>query len=764
MKQLKLIGLVLLMTHFVHAQNVGVNTINPTENLHIRTDSSKIAIRYDNTKSSETGVNYFTAIGTPISVANVVFDTSYVDWTDLNASKLISSDNILLNSPMLDIWPEATANPVRIYFDFAPTIPSTAIITNVTLNAEWKRNGNAAGELRITITELRQAINNQLLIGFGMFKRITSSTDEVVSYPYHEIFNPVTPDMLNLNDVYISLFNLHSVSLGLSRLEIDKMWLEVEYNVPANGSENVSWTTGAKDGLFKIANAVDLSSNEYLSIDETGVTQLKGLKINKNAGAGKILTSNEDGRAFWANLPVQSEVLWLDNADTARYASGPVQIYNKIGSPALIFDKGENRLNNGINFAETDNRFFNILIDADNDQMNEQFNIYRDSSQFLGQDPAFRFSLNGASSWLNGGGNVGIGTQTPSEKLVVMGSVKSTGFIMPTGAASGNVLTSDATGNASWQPAPSTADSDWTDSGTFVSNTTADIGIGTTSPLAHLEVVTDDAKGNAVSFKVDKDITNLTGTQRGIEIDLDRANAGSTYGMEIDLNSTSSGTGIVNGLDVTVNTLNTSSQTEGVDIHVERTDGSGTTPTIGLRVQADNNTTAGNVYGIRSEVCGTTGTLYGVYSSQKAICNSTGTHYAGYFDGDVFTTASYLPSDANLKLNYLPAANDILDRLRVLDVKSYEYDHARFNEMSLPQGRQTGFTAQNLQHVFPELVKKQIHPGEMPEEGFDGESGIANVTEFLGVNYTGLIPYLVKAIQEQQVQIEAMQKEIDRLK
>ncbi|MHC5054773.1 MAG: LamG-like jellyroll fold domain-containing protein [Planctomycetota bacterium] len=52
-----------------------------------------------------------------------------------------------------------------------------------------------------------------------------------------------------------------------------------------------------------------------------------------------------------------------------------------------------------------------------------------------------------------GTGNVGIGTMTPGAKLDVAGTVRATGFTMPTGAAAGEVLTSDASGNASWLPA-----------------------------------------------------------------------------------------------------------------------------------------------------------------------------------------------------------------------------------------------------------------------------------------------------------------------
>ncbi|MEK6644584.1 MAG: hypothetical protein AABZ08_11820 [Planctomycetota bacterium] len=77
--------------------------------------------------------------------------------------------------------------------------------------------------------------------------------------------------------------------------------------------------------------------------------------------------------------------------------------------------------------------------------------IIVDAAMFGGSPP---MELNGVSAndvlIANGGGNVGIGTLMPGEKLHVVGNIQTDGFIMPTGAANGLVLTSDAGGAASW--------------------------------------------------------------------------------------------------------------------------------------------------------------------------------------------------------------------------------------------------------------------------------------------------------------------------
>ncbi|HRI44066.1 MAG TPA: hypothetical protein PLL78_03895 [Fimbriimonadaceae bacterium] len=66
--------------------------------------------------------------------------------------------------------------------------------------------------------------------------------------------------------------------------------------------------------------------------------------------------------------------------------------------------------------------------------------------------PLYLFTGNGPTRLtILPGGNVGIGTNSPNYLLDVAGTLSTTGLRLPTGAGAGRVLTSDASGNASWQ-------------------------------------------------------------------------------------------------------------------------------------------------------------------------------------------------------------------------------------------------------------------------------------------------------------------------
>ncbi len=160
----------------------------------------------------------------------------------------------------------------------------------------------------------------------------------------------------------------------------------------------------------------------------------------------------------------------------------------------------------------------------------------------------------------------------------------------------------------------------------------------------------------------------------------------------------------------------------------------------------------GRAYSTTSE------TKYGVYG----YAGGSGTLYAGYFSGSVYTTGSYLPSDEKLKTN-IQDYEGAIDQVMNIDVKKYNYrQEGTYQEMNLPKGEQVGFIADNLEKEYPTLVKKTYFESGINSENPDEEQG--ETIEFNAVNYSGMVPVLTKATQEQQLIINDLMKQVEELK
>lgn len=118
----------------------------------------------------------------------------------------------------------------------------------------------------------------------------------------------------------------------------------------------------------------------------------------------------------------------------------------------------------------------------------------------------------------------------------------------------------------------------------------------------------------------------------------------------------------------------------------------------------------------------------------------------GFFDS---VTGGYFPiSDKRLKKD-VTTLDPMMDKIMKLRPTSY-----RFNQQAASENKSLGFIAQEIQEVFPEVVKVQPIA---PEE----ENGVIDLH---AVNYSALVPVLVSGMQEQQSLIKAQQEEIAELK
>lgn len=177
-----------------------------------------------------------------------------------------------------------------------------------------------------------------------------------------------------------------------------------------------------------------------------------------------------------------------------------------------------------------------------------------------------------------------------------------------------------------------------------------------------------------------------------------------------------------------------------------------------------NGTGTGDQYGVFGWIVGeNAGNRYAIYGLPGGT--GVGTQYAGYFVGDVTVTGTFdNSSDQKLKKN-IKTLDKALDRVMKLEPVRYDYRSREYPQMNLAEGPQMGFIAQEVEIVFPELVKDNFHP-ETPksvdENGYPKDYYPA--VDYKGLNYIGLIPVLTKATQEQQEEIEANERDIADLR
>ena len=136
----------------------------------------------------------------------------------------------------------------------------------------------------------------------------------------------------------------------------------------------------------------------------------------------------------------------------------------------------------------------------------------------------------------------------------------------------------------------------------------------------------------------------------------------------------------------------------------------------------------------------------------------------------VYSTVGYTTSDQKLKKN-INTLNSSLDKIMLLPVKTYDFRTTEYAHKNLPDGNHVGIMAQDLEKTYPELVSQAAQPpldsatqAMMVEAGQVVPEKAKDEVVFKAVNYTGLVPHLVKATQEQQVIIEQQKKDMEALK
>ncbi|MCK4664411.1 MAG: tail fiber domain-containing protein [Bacteroidales bacterium] len=124
--------------------------------------------------------------------------------------------------------------------------------------------------------------------------------------------------------------------------------------------------------------------------------------------------------------------------------------------------------------------------------------------------------------------------------------------------------------------------------------------------------------------------------------------------------------------------------------------------------------------------------------------------YGLYVFGDTYTSGSYNSSDKRLKTNIVNLDNALEKVLKLRGV-SFDWKTKEFAELKLSNEHQIGVIAQEVEELFPELIKEDMNG-------------------YKAVSYSKFTPILIEAIKEQQKIIENLkiqnlknEKEINNL-
>jgi hypothetical protein len=332
---------------------------------------------------------------------------------------------------------------------------------------------------------------------------------------------------------------------------------------------------------------------------------------------------------------------------------------------------------------------------------------------------------------IDSSGNVGVGTSSPSTKLHLEGTDSSPTALRLTNttASTGKSwqITSTNAGLLQLATIPGVADY-------LTVNSSGNVGVGTSSPSARLQVANATSSGTVI-------FQHPGNASFGTILTLETT--GGTDDPVLSFKNYNGGSPVYYGISGTDNgslAFKSGASTGGFGAERMRIDSSGN-----LRINST--TGSGRVYIYENNAA--------FYSINFDSSNNTGTQYylefkrqgvqAGYLTSNSSTTVQLNnTSDVRLKEN-IEDAGSALASVMAAQVRQFDWKENRSPHQDF------GFVAQELVNIIPEAVTV----------GTDNEDGTIKMP--WGIDYSHIVPRLVKSIQEQQELIQSLTDRIAAL-
>ena len=362
-------------------------------------------------------------------------------------------------------------------------------------------------------------------------------------------------------------------------------------------------------------------------------------------------------------------------------------------------------------------------------------------------------------------GNIGIGTSAPTAKLEIAGQVKITGGT----PGAGKVLTSDATGLATWQtPSGGSGGGLWTSGASnAIHYTSGKVGIGTTDPERFLHVRGDvirlDRDASAPGFQITRWSSGYGTLWKTFGFLVDASSENNGKFIITDRGTTTGGAGsnprFTIDNDGNIGIGNTAPVAK-LDIMDESRTGSHPTSVKGMYITGSFGSSSDGIEFRHSNA--TQGIGFG-YNSIYATGSNANQHlnliprgtggvgigtdvpsYKLHVNGTIRCTSLSQSSDLRLKKD-IQNIDSALEKVLQLRGIHYQWNKEEFPDQDFSEGKQLGLIAQEVEDICPELV-------DTDAEGYKS------------VRYNGMVPVLIETIKELHETIEEMKTEQARLK